>query len=141
MNGEGCGVGGAVPAESVLVVEDSEACATTLELALSRVQGVSVVLASSGLDALQILMRDHATVRAVVTDLNMPRMDGLELIRRIRAQARHVRTPIIVISGDTDPRTPERALHAGADAYFSKPYSPAQVTRKLEELLNANRSP
>jgi CheY-like chemotaxis protein len=134
-------VGTGVPEQSVLIVEDSDTCATTLELALSRLPDLSVVLATSAMDALKLLKQDHAAVRAVVTDLNMPRMDGLELIRRIRADARYSQMPIIVISGDTDPRTPDRAFDAGADAFFGKPYSPAQVTQKLEQLLNENRTP
>jgi CheY-like chemotaxis protein len=76
-------------------------------------------------------------VSAVVTDLNMPRMDGFEFIERIRAQPRHHRLPIIVVSGDTDPGTPERLASIGANAFFPKPYSPAQVRLKLEQLLDA----
>jgi CheY-like chemotaxis protein len=45
--------------------------------------------------------------------------------------------PIIVVSGDTDPRTPERLASIGVDAFFPKPYSPAQVRLKLEQLLDA----
>jgi CheY-like chemotaxis protein len=73
----------------------------------------------------------------VVTDLNMPRMDGFEFIERIRAEPRHQRLPIIVVSGDTDPRTPARLASLGANAFFPKPYSPAQVRLKLEQLLDA----
>jgi DNA-binding response OmpR family regulator len=131
----------AIPARSVLIVEDAETCATMLEMAFARIPDVNVLLASSGIDALHLISEERNAVRAVVTDLNMPRMDGFELIRRIRANARHALTPIIVISGDTDPRTPERALNAGADAYFAKPYSPAQVTQRLEQLLDANPIP
>jgi CheY-like chemotaxis protein len=74
----------------------------------------------------------------------MPRMDGFEFIERIRAQPRHQRLPIIVVSGDTDPGTPERLESIGANAFFPKPYSPAQVRLKLEQLLDAmsaDRSP
>ncbi len=76
-------------------------------------------------------------IGALVTDLNMPRMDGFELIERVRAQVRYARLPIIVVSGDADPRTPDRLARLGVDAFFSKPYSPAEVRRKLEQLLNA----
>jgi CheY-like chemotaxis protein len=71
-----------------------------------------------------------------VLDLHMPAMDGFELIRRIRGDARYARVPIIVVSADTDPRTPERTYRLGANAYFSKPCSPASVRHKLEELLD-----
>jgi CheY-like chemotaxis protein len=69
--------------------------------------------------------------------LNMPRMDGFELIRRVREDGRFLGTPIIVVSADTDPATPGRIAELGVDAFFAKPFSPAQVRRKLEQLLNA----
>jgi CheY-like chemotaxis protein len=66
----------------------------------------------------------------------MPRMDGFELIRRIRENERLAATPIIVVSADTDPATPERIAQLGVNAFFPKPFSPAQVRRKLEQLLD-----
>ncbi len=120
---------------AVLIVEDSENTATTLEIALLAIPGLSVLLATSGMEALQLLSRTPA-VRAIVTDLNMPRMDGFEMIRRIRANRALSGTPIIVVSGDTDPATPDRVAQLGVVAFFAKPYSPAQVRRKLEQILN-----
>lgn len=120
----------------VLIVEDSENAAATLEIALLGIRGVSVRIASSGAEALRILDRGDG-IDAIVTDLNMPRVDGFELIRRIRADARRAATPIIVVSADTDPRTPGRVAELGVSAFFAKPYSPAQVRRKLEQILHA----
>jgi CheY-like chemotaxis protein len=90
-------------------------------------------------EALRILDAAATPVRAVVTDLNMPRMDGYELIRRIRGDQRLRNTPIIVVSADTDPATPERVAALGVDAFFPKPFSPAQVRRTLEQLLNGTK--
>lgn len=126
--------------ETVLVVEDNESCATTLDLALSSVRGIKVIWARTAPEALLLLNEAHPEVRAVVTDLNMPRMSGLELIESIRRDARHSRLPIIVVSGDTDPRAPERARAVGANAYLPKPFSPARLRQKLEQLLNANQT-
>ena len=66
----------------------------------------------------------------------MPRMDGYELIRRLRQDGRYCATPIIVVSADTDPATSRRVAELGVAAYFSKPYSPAEVRRKVEQILN-----
>jgi CheY-like chemotaxis protein len=130
--------GDGVPGESraVLIVEDSENSAATLEIAFTAIPGVSVLLASSGSEALRILHRADVAVRAIVTDLNMPRMDGFEMIRKIREDRALSATPIIVVSVDTDPTTPERVARLGVSAFFAKPYSPAQVRRKLEQILN-----
>ena len=120
---------------AILIVEDSENSAATLEIALLGIPGVSVLLASSGAEALDIL-RAAVPVRAVVTDLNMPRMDGFEMIRRMREDDGLASVPIIVVSADTDPTTPERVFGMGVSAFFLKPFSPAEVRRKLEQILN-----
>src|SRR5215469_8183168 len=98
---------GAMP-RSVLIVEDSENTAATLEIAFMGIPGLSVLTATSALEALRILNQPGEEVGAIVTDLNMPRMDGFELIRRVRGDHRFCATPIIVVSADADPLTPER---------------------------------
>jgi CheY-like chemotaxis protein len=120
----------------VLVVEDSENSAAMLEIALSDIPEVTIVLASSALEAWRILSGAGPSIRAIVTDLNMPRMDGFELIRRVRADGRLAATPVVVVSADTDPGTPDRIARLGVSAFFTKPFSPAQVRRKLEQILN-----
>lgn len=122
---------------NVLIVEDSENSAATMEMALLGIPGLSVLRAPSGLEALRILRQPGAGVQAIITDLNMPRMDGFELIRRVREDGRMGAVPIIVVSADTDPDTPERIAQMKVDAFFAKPFSPAQVRRKLEQLLHA----
>ncbi len=122
---------------TVVIVEDAAICATTLELAFLAIPDLAVTVLPSAQEALRLLESADCAVSAVVTDLNMPRMDGFEFIARIRAEPRHQRLPIIVVSGDTDPGTPERLASIGVDAFFPKPYSPAQVRLKLEQLLDA----
>jgi two-component system chemotaxis response regulator CheY len=122
---------------AVLIVEDSANSAATIEMALSEIPGVSVLLAASGVEALRIMDQPGSAVQAIITDLNMPRMDGFELIRRVRENGRTSAMPIIVVSADTDPDTPARIAQMKVDAFFPKPFSPAQVCKKLEQLLNA----
>lgn len=119
----------------VLVVDDSENSAATLEIALMGIPGLSVTLASSGHEALGILSR-QGQAHAIVTDLNMPRMDGFELIRRLREDGRYCGTPIVVVTADTDPNTSQRVAGLGVAGFFTKPYSPAEVRRKLEQILD-----
>ncbi len=125
-------------AHPVLIVEDSENSAAMLEIALGGIPGVSIHLATSALEALRILDGSGPAVQAIVTDLNMPRMDGFELIRRVRQNEKLSGTPIIVVSADTDPATPQRIAQLGVSAFFPKPFSPAQVRRKVEQLLNGS---
>jgi CheY-like chemotaxis protein len=121
--------------KTVLIVEDSEACAETLQIALEALPDVKTVIVPSAAAALKSLLREDAAISALVTDLHMPKNNGFDLIQRLRAEDRYARLPILMISGDSDPRLPQRALETGADAFFSKPYSPAAVRRKLEQLL------
>jgi len=127
---------------AVLIVEDSENSAALLEIAFLGIPGVNVLTAPSAAEALRILeshSESHSgVVRVLVTDLNMPRMDGYELIRRVRADGKLAGMPIIVVSADTDPATPERIAALGVDAFFPKPFSPVLVRRKLEQLLDVS---
>ena len=126
-------------ARTVLIVEDSDTTADTLEIALLSLPDVSVTHAPSGRKAWQLLQNE--SVSAIITDLHMPHMDGFELIERVRTANGPGYVPIIVLSGDSDPDTPERVRRLGADAYFAKPYSPAAVRDTLERLLHENSSP
>jgi CheY-like chemotaxis protein len=119
---------------SVLIVDDSENSAATLELALLSIPDLAVMTATSGAEALRIL--GSGEVGALITDLNMPRMDGFELIRRMRGDQRLSATPVVVVSADTDPATPERVAQLGVSAFFTKPFSPAAVRRKLEQIFD-----
>ena len=102
-------------ARTVLIVEDSDTSADTLEIALLALPDVSVTHARSGRNAWQLLQREP--VSAIITDLHLPHMDGFELIERVRAAAPIACVPIIVVSGDSDPDTPDRVRQLGADAY------------------------
>jgi DNA-binding response OmpR family regulator len=129
------------PNRTVLIVEDTESCATTLEIALLAIPHIRVRIALTARQALEMLASPGGGIGALVTDLHLPSMDGFELIERVRSNSRTAELPIIVISGDSDPHTPERLYRLGANAYFGKPYSPALVRQKVEQLLDANSPP
>ncbi|HLJ14510.1 MAG TPA: response regulator [Bryobacteraceae bacterium] len=119
---------------TVLIVEDTETCRETLELALLKLSGVAVRWVATAEEALQCLAADE--ICALITDLNLPRMDGFELIESVRSQPGRSSLPIVVISGDSDPRTAARLAGLGANAYFSKPFSPTEVRKKVEQLID-----
>ena len=121
---------------AVLIVEDSENSAAMLEIAFLGIPGVRVLTAPAAAEAWRILVGASGPVWVMVTDLNMPRMDGFELIRRVRADQSLSGLPIIVVSADTDPATPQRIAELGVEAFFPKPFSPALVRRKVEQLLD-----
>ena len=124
--------------KALLIVDDTEEGGAAIEQACTGIPGLDVWVASSALEAVRILDDRDKSICAVVTDIRMPRMDGFALIQFIRAHQRHSAMPIIVVTADTDPLTPQRASRLGADAYFAKPFSPRAVRRTLEDLIYAN---
>jgi CheY-like chemotaxis protein len=125
-----------VTTQTVLIIEDDDN-ATPLEIALAALDGVKVVILANGREAIELLRLPSMNIIAVVTDLHVPHVDGFELIKTIRADERYSRLPVVVVSGDTHPEIPERLRTLGADAFFPKPYSPAEVRTTLRGLLNA----
>ncbi len=124
-----------IGARLVVVVEDSGECAETLQIALEAMADVEVRVCPDDRCLWPILERDFARVAAVITDLHLTQTDGFSIIRRLRSDERFAHIPVVLISGDSDPRLPEMAISRGASAWFPKPYSPAAVRRKLEELV------
>lgn len=121
---------------TILLVDDDDDCLATLDVALQKVRGAVMYSTRTGEDAQKILARDK--VAAVITDIHLPAMTGLELIAWIRKEPGICALPVMVVSADADPAAPHTALASGANAFFSKPFSPAAVRRKLEELIHAS---
>ena len=121
------------PQYTCLVVEDSPMMRQLLVLALSRVKNLQVVEADDGVDGLRKLATGRFDL--ILTDINMPIMDGLKLVKRVRSDPAHKDVPIIIITteGSNEDRT--RALHLGANAYITKPIQAPQVIAKVKELL------
>jgi CheY-like chemotaxis protein len=121
---------------TVLIVEDVDTVASTLEIAFSAVPGVDITTATSGEQAWRLIQARTSPLAAIVTDLEMRGMDGFELIGLVRAHPVHRSVPIVVITGSSDPDAPQRVRELGGNAFFTKPYSPVLVREKLEQLLN-----
>lgn len=119
----------------VLVVDDADDCLAMLDVALQTLPGVVVRSTRSAEDALEVLAAGD--VSAVITDIRLPAMTGIELIKRIRHDPGLRALPVVVISAEADPAVPRTAIESGANAFFPKPFSPAAVRKKLEELIHA----
>ncbi len=117
-----------------LVVEDSPTMRQLLVYALSRIPGMRSVEAGDGVEALKKLASEGRP-DIILTDINMPIMDGLKLVQRVRADAALRDVPIIVITTEGGAEDRARALALGANAYITKPIQAPQVLRKVKELL------
>jgi two-component system chemotaxis response regulator CheY len=118
---------------SCLIVEDSPMMRQLLVFALARVKNLRVTEADDGVDGLRKLA--SARYDIIVTDINMPIMDGLKLVRKIRTDERHKDVPVIVITTEGSKEDRERAMALGASAYITKPIQAPQVIETVKELL------
>jgi two-component system, chemotaxis family, chemotaxis protein CheY len=116
-----------------LVVEDSPSMRQLIVFALSRIPSVRVTEAEDGVDGMRKLAAGRFDL--IVTDINMPIMDGLKLIHRVRADAVHKDVPILVVTTESAAEDRARALSLGATAYLTKPAQAPVLIAKVKELL------
>jgi two-component system chemotaxis response regulator CheY len=118
---------------TILVVDDSANARLVLRLAFEA-KGARVIEAENGRVGLAIAATEH--VDLVFSDIRMPVMDGLQMIRALRAEPRHARTPIFVLTSDEVTRA-EEGKKAGADAWVFKSSTPDALWRVVEKALRA----
>ena len=116
----------------IMVVDDSLTMRKVLSRLLERA-GFEVLVAKDGMDAMQLLQ--ETTPDVILTDIEMPRMDGFGLARNIRDDARTAKTPLIMISSRTADKHRNLAKEIGVDAFFGKPVQDDELVSKVKELL------
>src|SRR5579859_4042578 len=120
------------PAPLILVAEDDTALRETIAYNLDR-DGFTVISAADGLAALDIARQAH--VALVLLDLMLPRMDGLEVCRQLRARPETARLPILMLTARGEESDKVVGLEMGADDYVTKPFSWAEVRARVRALL------
>jgi len=118
---------------TALVVEDSPTMRQLIVFALRRIRGLEVLEADDGVDALRKMAASKLDI--ILTDINMPIMDGLKLVKRVRSDEALKAIPIIIITTEGAEEDRQRALALGANAYITKPIQAPQVIAKVKELL------
>jgi two-component system, chemotaxis family, chemotaxis protein CheY len=116
-----------------LVVEDSPPMRKMIVFALSRIRELRVVEADDGVDALRRIASTKFDI--IITDINMPILDGLKLVKRLRADEAYREVPIIIITTEGAEEDRQRALALGATAYITKPIQAPQVIEMVREVL------
>jgi two-component system, chemotaxis family, chemotaxis protein CheY len=117
--------------KTVLTVDDSRTIRDMLRLALAGA-GYRVVQAEDGLDGLAMLQAESPD--AIITDINMPRLDGFGFIEEVRRDPRFRATPTRVLTTESDPTMKDRARAAGATGWIVKPFNPEKLTASLRRV-------
>ncbi|MEG3919842.1 hybrid sensor histidine kinase/response regulator [Microcoleus sp. T3_A4] len=124
----------ASPSPQILVVDDSYTIRQLLSLTLTRAR-YRVVQAKDGVDALEKLQNGLDCSLAIV-DIEMPRMDGFELLRSIRSTERFAKIPVAMLTSRSGAKHRQMAMELGANQYFTKPYSEAQLLQAIPKLIH-----
>ena len=120
--------------QHILIVEDSATMRSLVASALEELDGpIRITEAASGFEALRALPRDRYDL--IVTDINMPDINGLELVSFVKRNGAYAEIPLLIISTEGSERDQLRGLELGADAYLVKPFEPDDLRRAARELL------
>jgi two-component system chemotaxis response regulator CheY len=119
----------------ILIVEDSATMRSLLATTLEDLNdSVKVTEASSGFEALRFLPREDYDL--IVTDINMPDINGLELVSFIKSSAKYRSIPLVIVSTEGSERDRDKGLGLGANAYLVKPFEPETLREVALDLLS-----
>ncbi len=121
-------------AHTVLVVDDSPTVVKFVSLSLKKI-GLNVVTACDGMDAIEKISTSQEDVDLVITDLNMPNLDGYSLIDTLRKNVEHRSTPIIILTSEEADEDRERGLQVGANSYLVKPFNSEVLAEEVSKYL------
>lgn len=116
----------------IMTVDDSASVRQMVSFTL-RDAGYQVVEARDGKDAMEKLQ--GASIHMMITDLNMPNMDGIELIRQVRASASHKFIPIVMLTTESQAGKKQEGKAAGATGWIVKPFKPEQLLGVVKKVL------
>ena len=118
-------------AKTILTVDDSTTMRAMLMLALSEA-GFKVVQAVDGVHGLEVL--GNETPDVIITDINMPRLDGFGFIEGVRKHARHRAVPVLVLTTESDDTKKDRARRAGATGWIVKPFNAEKLVTAIRRV-------
>lgn len=119
-------------AQTILAVDDSASMRQMVRFTLEGA-GYKVVQAADGVEALEYAKISGCDL--VLTDVNMPRMDGITLVRELRALSLYKFTPMLVLTTESGQQTKQRGKQAGATGWIVKPFNPAQLLATIARVL------
>jgi two-component system chemotaxis response regulator CheY len=124
--------------QHILIVEDSPTMRVLLTSALEDLDSpVKITEATSGFEALRILPRESFDL--IVTDINMPDINGLELVSFVKSNDAYRSIPLVIVSTEGSERDREKGVELGADAYIVKPFEPESLREIVLGLLSQTR--
>jgi two-component system chemotaxis response regulator CheY len=121
-----------MPKKRVLVVDDSATVRREVTAVLTPV-GFDVLEAEDG-EAGAAVIESHPDLSVVICDVNMPRMNGIQMVQRIKAEPSHSQLPILMLTSEGDPGLIKQAKAAGARGWVVKPFNPTHLVAAVQKL-------
>lgn len=119
--------------KTVLVVEDSSMMRSMIRSLAEDMEDIEVVEASTGFEALKLLPVQEFNL--IITDINMPDINGLELINFVKKDKRYSHIPLLIVSTEKSEEDKKRGMSLGADSYITKPFNPEELQGTIKKLL------
>jgi two-component system chemotaxis response regulator CheY len=116
----------------ILIVDDDATTRKLLGLFL-KTKGYEVAYAENGLEGIEKLGAENPNL--IISDLNMPYMDGIEFVKTVRADPHKAEIPILMVTTEADPEERERAMSVGVNGYLVKPVTADVVTQHIRHIL------
>ncbi len=120
-------------ARNVLIVDDSPTMRNMLKVAMQQ-EEFDISTAQDGEKAFQVA--ENQSFDLIITDINMPNVDGIELIRQLRASEKHKFTPILVVTTEGGDEMKQAGKAAGATGWIVKPFQPEALSRAVRKICN-----
>ena len=120
--------------QTILVVDDSPTVVKFVSFSL-QTKGFSVLTACDGMDAIEKISTTQDDIALVITDLNMPNLDGYSLIDTLRQSEKHATTPIIILSSEDGEDDRDRGMKVGASSYLVKPFKSSLLLSEVAKYL------
>ncbi len=118
--------------KTIMIVDDAISIRGLASMTLENA-GYQVIEAHDGADALRRI--DGSKVHLVITDINMPHMTGLELIRALKADPRHRFIPVVILTKETEPDLKRQGQESGARAWITKPFKPQTILAVARKII------
>lgn len=121
----------------ILIVEDSSTTRAMITSTVEVIDGLEIFESNSGFEALKLL--PHHSFDMIITDINMPDINGLELVSFVKKNQNYKHIPLIIITTEGSKRDKEKGLSLGADEYLVKPFNPEELQKLVKKYLKIGK--
>ena len=119
----------------ILTVDDS-ATMRRIIAGAAGVMGIETLNAANGIEALKVLEKEGSSISLILLDVNMPEMNGIELLKKVKASPQWASIPVMMVTSESERASVIEAIRSGASSYLAKPFAPEDLIKKIMQNVN-----